>query len=1194
MISKFFWLIILLYIFLPQPVIGKQPEQLILFGRSHADNIVRPTLSVEQRAWLAEHKIIRVAVSSPDYPPFDMTMAGSSRYYEGISADYLSILSEMLGIEFKIYQYKSRLAAIEAVKSGTADLITTANRYEEFNGLILGKPYVEDIPVIFRANGTIQNQRIAMSYDYLPEIEIKNLFPNTTLVHYPSRQKAVAATAFGDTDAVITDLVSASYIIDDNFSRKLYLKGHIPIESRGISFAYNAESSVLRTLLNNAINSIPKSERHSIKKRWNGGNFTIPESDEKIKFTDDEIEWLKTKQPIRVLVNEFNAPMTFLDQNKNLHGFIADLMQAIKLYSDIDFLFISTKNFKEAETLLIKKEAEIAFMSPSQERKKSLIFSKEFTVAPLALVYRDEISSSVIRNVNSVVIPEGHIANEAAERALPYSRVIKSRDYIEAFETVLKGNADAAVVPIGVADFYISRYYNDKLVIGKTLDNIQPTKGAFATQIDNEILIGILDKILLSIPPDELQMVSSKWRRNASPGVETWRDYKYTIYTIIISAILLILASLMWALFTRNHYVKRLNAKRELHKQLIFMQEVVDSIPHPIYVRDLDQRLILCNESYLNLFNLTKTQALYKTPEQGFDRVKEINEISQSYQHAIQNDVAIAEDRHLHIDGIATDIYHWFQPYKDDQGTILGIVGGWIDVSERVKLMAQLTQAKNMADGASIAKTQFLATMSHEIRTPMNAIIGLLELAVKRSESNQFDFNSIRVAYSSAKGLLELIGDILDVIKIEAGQLVLNPTPMNLKEVSESVAHTFSAIANQKGISLSISIQSDLPEHVLLDPVRIKQILSNLVGNAIKFTDQGSVHINLSLTQTVENGPRLVFKVSDTGIGIPIEEQQKLFKPFTQAHHGSHNKGGTGLGLSTCRSLCDMMGGSLIMTSAPGQGTSVCVDLPLTIANAKSTAYPVEYDAMAEQTTAIPSQHVLIVDDHPANRLLLSNQLRYLGHTVDEAESAQDALKLFEQNRYGIVITDCNMPVMDGYQLSRRLRAFEQQNNQPQILILGYTANAQQEAKQACINAGMDDCMFKPISLNEVNLKLTTHLKSREPQKTNVEAFSSTALSRLTGGDADLNEQLLKELVNSNESDMLNLRQLIESNSIEEARGIAHKIKGAAKIIAATAVVQLCESLEKSVSKEEMQVHFENLLSSVNELTDAIEKLLKQ
>ncbi|EKO3713245.1 response regulator [Vibrio metschnikovii] len=720
--------------------------------------------------------------------------------------------------------------------------------------------------------------------------------------------------------------------------------------------------------------------------------------------------------------------------------------------------------------------------------------------------------------------------------------------------------------------------------------NMPLATAAFGANKENPELISIINSVLENIPVDELQSLEYRWRRNSVPGNETWRDYKYTLITIFIASTILVFASLIWAWFTRSHYIKRLNAKHELKEQLVFMQEVVDSIPHPIYVRDLNRRLVLCNKSYLTVFKASREDVLYKTTLEGIKRVDEINEIDQEYQLALTENRAIYRDRKIHIEGKLVDIYHWFQPYKNLQGSIKGIVCGWIDISDRIRLMEELTDAKDLADSASKAKTQFLATMSHEIRTPMNAIIGLLELSLKRAQENQFDFNSIRVAYDSAKGLLDLIGDILDVVRIEAGQLSLNPVQVDLKQMLDSVTRIFDGIAIQKGLTLTLVFDSELPKYALLDPLRFKQILSNLIGNAIKFTDQGHINVTAQKKLDSEGKSQLIVRVADTGIGIPIEEQQKLFRPFAQVHNGAHNKGGTGLGLLICRTLCDMMKGTICMKSEPGLGTCVSMRIPLLIAETHPFGEN-KVNSTADVIPSISTQHVLIVDDHPANRLLLSQQLRYLGHTVEEASHGKEALQLFSKHSYKIVITDCNMPEMDGYELSRRLRQLEQNQNLSPAIVLGYTANAQQEAKQACIEAGMNDCLFKPISLEELQQKLNS-FRNKLDQENLLQTFMPSSLDKLTGGNKQLIEQLLQELLNVNEADLANLQSAVHNGQLDEAKSVAHKIKGAAKLIAATSVVTLCEQLEQSETTENAYIHLVKLIVAITNLDAEIKKFL--
>ncbi len=829
-------------------------------------------------------------------------------------------------------------------------------------------------------------------------------------------------------------------------------------------------------------------------------------------------------------------------------------------------------------------------LSPSDKRKKELIFTKELAYAPFVWISLKNSHINQQKNNLKIALPTAHISTEMLPEVLPQIKVLEVSNYMEALEATLKGKVDATIAPLIVADYYVNHYYDHKLEIQGIFDSLPPATAAFATSKGNPELISILNKVLAIIPADELQSIGNRWRGNAVPGQETWRDYKYTIYSITIAAILLITASLIWAWFTRSHYLKRLKVKKELQKQLIFMQEVIDSIPHPIYVRNTERKLILCNQSYLQFFHVSEQELINRTVLKNGDRIKDVHTIDQKYIQAIDENRACYEDRRIYIDEKPIDVYHWFRPYKNEQNQIQGIVGGWIDVSDRIELMQQLSLAKEQAEKASVAKTQFLATMSHEIRTPMNAIIGLLELSIKRSQENLYDFKSIRVAYDSAKGLLELIGDILDIVRIEAGQLSLNPVQTELRQTLDSVIRIFEGIATQKGLQLSLEVDPQLPTYALLDPLRIKQILSNLIGNSIKFTEQGNIVLTALKAKNAAGQNELVFQVADTGIGMPIEEQQDLFNPFVQAQNGAHNKGGTGLGLPICRSLCEMMGGSITLVSEPGQGTCINIRIPLQIANT-DTAEENQTSSVPDALPATQAQHVLIVDDHPANRLLLSQQLKYMGHSIDEANDGQEALQLFNQHPYRIVITDCNMPEMDGYELSRKLRQLEKSRNLSPAVILGYTANAQLEVKKICIAAGMNDCLFKPISLSELKSTLDSFHQVLE-QDVPKPSFLPSTLDKLTGGNLMLTEQLLHELLNANEADLISLKSALKDGDEDKTKSIAHKIKGAAKIISATSIVKHCEQLEQAETLEEASVYLVTLSNSLEHLAEDIKAYL--
>ncbi|MBP3864108.1 MAG: response regulator, partial [Pseudomonas sp.] len=489
----------------------------------------------------------------------------------------------------------------------------------------------------------------------------------------------------------------------------------------------------------------------------------------------------------------------------------------------------------------------------------------------------------------------------------------------------------------------------------------------------------------------------------------------------------------------------------------------------------------------------------------------EARDYQADYLRVMREGTPLVTDRPLRIGEKTLTIYHWILPYRDSLGEVQGIIGGWIDISERHQLLDELRTAKELADDANRAKSTFLATMSHEIRTPMNAVIGLLELTLKRADHGHLDRPSIEVAYNSAKDLLELIGDILDIARIESGRLNLSPERVNLHQLAHSVMRIFDGLARQKHLKLALSFNSagDIPD-VLIDPLRFKQILTNLISNAIKFTQQGRVtlEINLLPAGTPER-TELHLSVKDTGIGISERDQARLFEPFAQTQNsGQLALNGAGLGLVICRSLCEMMGGTLVLSSQESAGTQVQIKLEV------PTLTPSQCPP-AQEPSINPAAHplnVLVVDDHPANRLLMCQQLGFLGHRFTTEHDGAAGLKTWKTGKFDLVIADCNMPVLNGYELTRAIRKHELASSQQPCTVLGFTANAQPEERQRCKQAGMDDCLFKPISLT----LLSQRLAMLEPLFHCPEVFNADALSPLTGGDKQRTRLLLEELLRSN------------------------------------------------------------------------------
>lgn len=368
---------------------------------------------------------------------------------------------------------------------------------------------------------------------------------------------------------------------------------------------------------------------------------------------------------------------------------------------------------------------------------------------------------------------------------------------------------------------------------------------------------------------------------------------------------------------------------------------------------------------------------------------------------------------------------------------------------------------------ANLMKNHFLAMVSHEIRTPLNAILGILELQIKQNAQTQHAQPMLEVAYGAAKDLLALVGDVLDMSRIESGHMPLQPSAQELVSLTRAVVQLFEEASEQKQLALRFSVVGGARCPVLIDPWRYKQILSNLVSNAIKFTREGEIRITLS--HQIRDAQRVAvsLSVTDTGPGIAPEHQARLFTPFAQFgpdEDGTRN--GSGLGLAICRALCELMAGKLTLNSTPGKGT--CVTLHLTLPPSQDP-YPVQRSLPDIPVSTATGRRVMIVDDYRPNLLLLRHQLELLGHQVIEAQSGEEALAKWHAHKpFDYILMDCNMPLMDGFTLAKTIRLQEQQQAITRATLLGFTAIAQQEIIEQCQNAGMDGCLFKPCSQQDI------------------------------------------------------------------------------------------------------------------------------
>jgi signal transduction histidine kinase/CheY-like chemotaxis protein len=481
----------------------------------------------------------------------------------------------------------------------------------------------------------------------------------------------------------------------------------------------------------------------------------------------------------------------------------------------------------------------------------------------------------------------------------------------------------------------------------------------------------------------------------------------------------------------------------------------------------------------------------------------------------------------------------------------------------------ELHRSRDAARAGSEAKSAFVATMSHEIRTPMSAIIGMLELfSYSRLSADQREMLSS--AREASRSLLTLIDDILDFSKIEVGKLEIRPQPTSVARLVEGVNATFEHLASGKGLLLTQRIDPALwPAH-LVDPSRLRQVLNNLVSNAIKFTHTGTVTLEVKVLEAGEGRQTLGFSVHDSGIGMSAATQSRLFEPFQQGESDTGRRyGGTGLGLAISRQLVGLMGGSIQVTSTEGLGTRVSVTLAAERASAiRDDAQATAGGRVPLAVPAPPGTRLLVVDDHPVNLAMLRRQLKVLGLEVDTAASGLEGLAKWRRERHSLVITDLQMPEMDGYAFVRAIRAEQEQGGGRKPMVVAFTANTQRESLEQCIEAGMDDYLTKPVELSSLRAKLVRWLGGdvslgAAPSPAGVRKanpIDRARIQQLAGGPQGIAE-VLAELESGVRADIAALQVALESSDPAALRRAAHRIKGSALTIGAEGLAALASQV---------------------------------
>ncbi|TWT31312.1 Signal transduction histidine-protein kinase BarA [Posidoniimonas corsicana] len=526
-------------------------------------------------------------------------------------------------------------------------------------------------------------------------------------------------------------------------------------------------------------------------------------------------------------------------------------------------------------------------------------------------------------------------------------------------------------------------------------------------------------------------------------------------------------AVLFWDISDQARIEEALDLEQDL------MRSLMESIPDSVYFKDRESRFLRVSQSQSQLFGLSKPQdAIGKTDADIFS-VEHARQALEDERRIMETGEPIVAqvEKETWPDRDDTWVSTTKMPLRNNQGEVVGTFGISRDVTELKRMQLELVAAREMAEAANRAKSDFLANMSHEIRTPMNGIIGMTELLLNTELTDEQREYQLLVQ-RSADSLLALLNDILDFSKIEAGKLELEHLPLELRDTLGGTLHTLAGRAAQKGVELAVHIVPSVPDHLVGDACRLRQVVVNLVGNAIKFTSEGEIVVRVTPVEVTDDSATLRIAVSDTGIGISPEKQAHIFEAFTQADASTTRQyGGTGLGLAISGQLVQLMGGSLSVRSEPGIGSTF--EFTATFDRAEETP-----EAAAATLSTLHQLPVLVVDDNHTNRLICTEMLSNWGMKPTAVESGESGIREFDRAAgggagYRLALVDVMMPQMDGFEMVRRLR--ERPGAESMAVIMLSSAN-RPEDRALADELGVARCMTKPVTQSNLLNGITSVL----------------------------------------------------------------------------------------------------------------------
>jgi two-component system sensor histidine kinase EvgS len=858
------------------------------------------SLNTSEKEWIDKHPVVSVG-GGVDWAPFDFSNDGK---YQGIANDYLNLISKKTGLKFDIQidRWKNNLAKLKNHKldllpavyytKDRAKYMAFSNSY--FN--MLDYFFIRD-DLNVHSIKDLDGKIVAIPRNYAHAIIIQNEFPNIKILWTDTFMEAIEAVLEHRADMLFDTYASIVYSL-----KKLAINTIIPFKAyngKGVMKLHMAADSnkpILANIINKALDDISSSERNEIYIKWLGDTYIGYE------FTKEEIEWIAKHPVIKIGIDRNWQPFEFVDNSGRFSGISHDYVELISKISGLHFEIAPIDNWADVlQAIKDKKVDMLTAVSYTKERESFIDFTKPYFVYSLAIAtYKGDkfyyrLDDFIGKKVGVV---EGYLTQEILQYRYPNIKQVLYPNV----QTMLIGlhnhEVDAVLDnSVTLAHYIASGGYRD--LVMNAVTNIHRQSVAMGIAKGNDILHSIIEKSLKKINQKQRNQIYNRW---------VTFEFAHTIDYSLVYKLLFVFLVILSIIIYRN---KKLAKSK---KQLI---DLIENIPISIVLSDNNWHIIDANKKAIDTIDITK----YEIKTKDVSIFYANKEIKQQLQTILKLSSKVEKEiiKYRYKQGDYRDMMVSIVPWHIGNKDYLIHIA--IDITERIQREKELVLAKEEALKANEAKDRFLANITHEIRTPINAIIGFSEMLGKRVPKEDKDY-ALNIQKSATK-LLSMINEILDAAKIDADKIIIDKKTTDIYAMLEDIKALFELEASQKGLDFEIKTESNLPSNLIIDEMKVYQILLNLISNAIKFTRYGFVKLIVSYNQLSSDKIDLVFEVKDSGIGIDKEQQEKIFGRFEQKDNQDNKEfAGTGLGLYISKKYALLMGGDIVVESQVDKGTS--------------------------------------------------------------------------------------------------------------------------------------------------------------------------------------------------------------------------------------------------------------------------------